>query len=115
MIYPNSGLVAVAAKSISRFLTSSNANLKYLGITALASIVKVDPSHAAPHQMVVIDCLENPDETIKRKVCVGMGAGVAASAHWRPLVPFLKKTAVDSAREAGGLVAHVRRSICSTR
>ena len=40
-IYPNANLVAAAAKSISRFLTSTNANLKYLGITALAAIVKV--------------------------------------------------------------------------
>jgi AP-4 complex subunit epsilon-1 len=40
-IYPNPALIAAAAKSIARFLTSSNANLKYLGITALAAIVKV--------------------------------------------------------------------------
>ena len=40
-IYPNPPLVEAAAKSISRFLKSSNANLKYLGITALAAIVQV--------------------------------------------------------------------------
>lgn len=67
-IYPHPGLIQTAAKSITRFLTSTNSNLKYLGITALAAIVKVDPAHAGPHQMVVIDCLEHPDETIKRKV-----------------------------------------------
>lgn len=65
-IYPNAAIVAAAAKSIARFLGSNNNNLKYLGITALAEIVKVDPMHAAPHQLVVIDCLESPDETLRR-------------------------------------------------
>jgi len=31
-------------------------------------MMKVAPKLAAAHQMVVIDCLENPDETLKRKV-----------------------------------------------
>ncbi|XP_065178615.1 AP-4 complex subunit epsilon-1-like [Sycon ciliatum] len=66
-IYPNSQLVEKAAKSLSRFLTSTNNNYKYFGITLLASIVQVDPKYAADHQMVVINCLDDPDETLKRK------------------------------------------------
>ncbi len=57
-----------AAKSVGRFLNASNNNLKYLGITALAAIVQVNPVYANEHQMVVIDCLNDPDETLKRKV-----------------------------------------------
>ena len=43
-IYPSAQLVEFAARSVGRFLRSENNNLKYLGITALTSIVKVKGS-----------------------------------------------------------------------
>ena len=36
-------------------------------MTGLAAIVSDHPKYAQDHQMVVIDCLEDPDETLKRK------------------------------------------------
>ena len=66
-IYPNPGLIENAAQLVSRFLTAENNNLKYTGITGLISIVKINPSYAIRHQLVVVDCLEDPDETLKRK------------------------------------------------
>ena len=67
VIYPNTGLLDAAANSVARFLTSNNHNLRYLGITALSGIVSVNPKYAAEHQMIVINCLEDSDETLKRK------------------------------------------------
>eukprot|EP00729_Bicosta_minor_P007265 gene7265-33171_t len=66
-IYPAPQLVGMAADSIGRFLKAENNNLKYLGITALVAVVQVNPAYAAEHQMVVIECLDDPDETLKRK------------------------------------------------
>lgn len=66
-IYPNPLLLDAAATAISRFIRSDSHNLKYIGIKGLATIVKDYPKYAADHQMAVIDCLEDPDETLKRK------------------------------------------------
>lgn len=66
-IYPDASLIEDAAKCISKFITSENHNLKYLGINALASIVQIDSKYAVEHQLVVIDCMQDSDETLKRK------------------------------------------------
>eukprot|EP01061_Rhynchopus_euleeides_P047262 TRINITY_DN9404_c0_g1_i1.p1 TRINITY_DN9404_c0_g1~~TRINITY_DN9404_c0_g1_i1.p1 ORF type:complete len:609 (+),score=241.16 TRINITY_DN9404_c0_g1_i1:182-1828(+) len=60
-------LMERAAEAIALFLQSPNPNLKYLGITSLSRIVLIDPSYASRHKEVVMDCLEDHDETIKRK------------------------------------------------
>lgn len=52
---------------ISTFLRSSSHNLKYTGIDGLARIVRINPKYATEHQFAVIDCLEDPDETLKKK------------------------------------------------
>ena len=42
-IYPNQSLLESAANSVSKFLTSENNNLKYLGLNALIQILAVEP------------------------------------------------------------------------
>ncbi|KAL7543085.1 hypothetical protein ACHAXR_013039 [Thalassiosira sp. AJA248-18] len=66
-IYPNPVLLDLAGASISRFLSSRSQNLRYLGVTGLASIVERHPKYAADHQLAVIECLEDQDETLLRK------------------------------------------------
>ncbi|GAX83960.1 hypothetical protein CEUSTIGMA_g11384.t1 [Chlamydomonas eustigma] len=66
-IYPNPQLLAMAAESVSAFLKSPSHNLRYVGIDALAGIVKINSQYAQEHQLAVIDCLEDPDDTLKLK------------------------------------------------
>ena len=66
-IYPNQELLHMAAKVTARFLRNSNHNLKYAGLEALIGIVQINPNAAAAHQADVVECLEDQDETLKRK------------------------------------------------
>jgi AP-4 complex subunit epsilon-1 len=66
-IRANNALLEAAANSIGQLIRVRNHNLKYLGIQALAAIVRVAPRFVTPHQMEVIECLESTDESIKRK------------------------------------------------
>lgn len=66
-IYPNPKLLEAAAEVISKSLKSDSHNLKYMGIDALGRLIKISPDIAEQHQLAVIDCLEDPDDTLKRK------------------------------------------------
>lgn len=66
-IYPNANLLDAAAEAIARFMQSRSHNLQYLGVTGLAMIVEQHPQYAAQHQLAVMDCLEDDDETLQRK------------------------------------------------
>jgi len=65
-IYPNGTLLDTAAESISNFIQHKDNNLKFLGLKALNDIVHINPKYALKHQVAVIECLDDPDETIQR-------------------------------------------------
>ncbi|XP_045786118.1 AP-4 complex subunit epsilon [Trifolium pratense] len=66
-IHSNAKLLEAAADVIAKFLKSDSHNLKYMGIDALGRLIKLSPLIAEQHQLAVIDCLEDPDDTLKRK------------------------------------------------
>ncbi|CAO2827064.1 unnamed protein product [Amaranthus hypochondriacus] len=67
VIHPSAKLLEAAADAISKFLKSDSHNLKYMGIDALGRLIKLSPEVAEQHQLAVIDCLEDPDDSLKRK------------------------------------------------
>ena len=66
-IYPNENLIHEAASSLKRFLESHNSNTKYMGIRGLSQIYKQYPQFLEDYQMVIVECLESKDETLKRQ------------------------------------------------
>eukprot|EP00831_Metopus_contortus_P028189 TRINITY_DN23496_c0_g1_i2.p1 TRINITY_DN23496_c0_g1~~TRINITY_DN23496_c0_g1_i2.p1 ORF type:complete len:370 (-),score=34.75 TRINITY_DN23496_c0_g1_i2:3-1112(-) len=66
-IYPYKSLIELSATTISRFLGTESKNLKYVGITGLSLIVAVNPDYVLSHQVSIIECLEDSDETLKGK------------------------------------------------
>lgn len=64
-IYPSQELLDLATQTISRFLSSTSKNLKYMGIMGLIQIVKIDPKYTLDYQNMVVDCLEDADDTLK--------------------------------------------------
>ncbi|KAF5815696.1 putative adaptor protein complex AP-4, epsilon subunit [Helianthus annuus] len=66
-IQPSPKLLETAADAIANFLKSDSHNLKYMGIDALGRLIQISPDIAEQHQLAVIDCLEDPDDTLKRK------------------------------------------------
>eukprot|EP00210_Caulerpa_lentillifera_P001535 g1473.t1 len=67
-VSPDTQLLEQAATSVFKFLHSDNShNLKYMGLDALGGIVSISFRQAQDHQTAVMDCLEDPDETLKLK------------------------------------------------
>ncbi|KAI3804551.1 hypothetical protein L1987_26184 [Smallanthus sonchifolius] len=66
-IQPSPKLLETAADAIANFLKSDSHNLKYMGIDTLGRLIRISPDIAEQHQIAVIDCLEDPDDTLKRK------------------------------------------------
>ena len=66
-IYPSAALLERCAAAVSRFLSSPSNNLKYVGLDSLSGIVNIHPRYAAEHQMAVVDCLTDPDESLRKK------------------------------------------------
>ena len=60
-IYPKEKLIEEAASSLSKFMSSSSNNQKFMGIQALSILYKENPKLLTEHQMTIIDCLESRD------------------------------------------------------
>jgi AP-4 complex subunit epsilon-1 len=66
-IYPSEPLLEKISKSIASFFANENNNLKYVGVTTLNAMLKIDLKYAEDHQENVIECLECSDDTLKLK------------------------------------------------
>eukprot|EP01054_Gregarina_sp_Poly1_P004570 Gregarina_sp_Poly_1__4569@NODE_244_length_10763_cov_79_258975_g214_i0_p2_GENE_NODE_244_length_10763_cov_79_258975_g214_i0NODE_244_length_10763_cov_79_258975_g214_i0_p2_ORF_typecomplete_len993_score143_10Adaptin_N/PF01602_20/8e99AP4E_app_platf/PF14807_6/8_3e10Cnd1/PF12717_7/0_0022Cnd1/PF12717_7/0_026Proteasom_PSMB/PF10508_9/0_00024Proteasom_PSMB/PF10508_9/2_3HEAT_2/PF13646_6/1_2e04HEAT_2/PF13646_6/0_12HEAT_2/PF13646_6/7_7HEAT_2/PF13646_6/1_2e04Arm_2/PF04826_13/4_2Arm_2/PF04826_13/0_33CLASP_N/PF12 len=66
-IYPQQSLCEMAAMSTARLIEADNKNLKLAGIIGLRALIQLDQAYIAPHQLSIIDCLDDKDETLRTK------------------------------------------------
>jgi AP-4 complex subunit epsilon-1 len=106
-IPPLPTLLSLAAEAVSGLITARNPSLRCAGIQALSYMVRVKPELAVEHQEVVMSCLEDADETIRRKsiwllfaICDSDNIGPIARRLTRFLSkvsdPFLKRSTTRS-------------------
>jgi AP-4 complex subunit epsilon-1 len=98
-IFPSQSLIDAASTTIARFLSSESHNLKYIGITGLASIVKIDPKYTLNYQALVVDCLEDADDTLKIKtldLLFRMTNKQNVEAIVEKLLSYLKEAPIES-------------------
>ena len=68
-IHAESGLRVLAINSLGKFLSNNDRNIRYVGLsTLLATVNNEDNSDAMQrHRSTIIDCLQEPDVTIRRR------------------------------------------------
>jgi AP-3 complex subunit delta-1 len=54
-------------KKLLLFLDQSDQNLKFLGLDALAKLLKIRPSTGSSHREIIMKCLEDGDISIRRR------------------------------------------------
>ncbi|GMH32396.1 hypothetical protein BSKO_00230 [Bryopsis sp. KO-2023] len=106
-VSPDPQLLEAAARTITGFLKPDNShNLKYMGIDTLGGIVRINPKQAQDHQAAVMDCLEDPDDTLKLKtlnLLVKMTKPNNVEIVVEKLIAFLGSCPDE----------HIQRDICS--
>merc|ERR1711871_809952 len=66
-IESESGLKVMGINILGRFLLSKDNNTRYIALTMLAQVVKSDMAAVQRHRGTIVDCLKDPDVSIRRR------------------------------------------------
>lgn len=61
-------LARLCVGKLRTFLEQTDQNLKYVGLLALSKIVKIHPQFIGDHEDIILECIDDPDVTIREKV-----------------------------------------------
>lgn len=62
-----SGLRTLAVNLLGRFLMKKDNNIRYVALSTLKRIVEYDPDAVKRHRGTIVDCLRDPDVSIRRR------------------------------------------------
>lgn len=71
------------------FLEESDQNLKFVGLLALSKIIKIHPEFVDSHQDIILECVDDPDLTIRERA-LDMISGVVTENTIYSVVTRLK-------------------------
>lgn len=60
-------LADLCVQKLASFLESSDQNLKFVGLSALSKIVKIHPQFVLSNQDLILQCLDDPEITIRQR------------------------------------------------
>jgi len=97
-----SGLRVLAVNILGRFLLNNDKNIRYVALNTLLKTVQIDHAAVQRHRATILDCLKDPDVTIKKRameLCFALINSSNIEIMAKDLIQFLR-TAEQDFREA---------------
>ncbi|XP_053119621.1 AP-1 complex subunit gamma-like 2 isoform X2 [Hemicordylus capensis] len=97
-VHSASGLRVLAINILGRFLLNKDRNIRYVALIALQKLLQAENSAVQRHRATVLECLTDPDSTVKRRALQLSLALVNSSnirATMKELLNFLETCAPD--------------------
>jgi len=88
-----SGLRVLAVNILGRFLLNNDKNIRYVALNTLLKTVSVDGTAVQRHRTTILECLKDPDVTIKKRameLCFALTNNSNIQAMVKELLVFLK-------------------------